>query len=335
MCASTNFSKGDKDRPRIRRITADRTGFNNPRKSAASAKSAVYSITAKTLLASSKTPDPWFGIKYTMNLFRGCQHHCIYCDSRSQCYGIADFDGEVLVKENALDLLRRELRSKRVKGYVGTGSMNDPYMPVERRLRLTRQALAILAEARFPVHVLTKSDLVLRDLDLLTAIDAATRTSTPGAVVSITITTADDALARRLEPSAPPPSARFAALARLAAAGLCTGVLLMPVLPFLEDDPANIRAIVERAADAGAHHVIPAWGVTLRDRQRDYFYAQLDQRFPGVRARYERAFGERYSATSPRAAELETLFGELAARFNLARTVAPYRAEKAEQLALL
>ena len=165
MCASTNFSKGDKARPQIwqiRRIAADKTGVKNPRKSAPSAKSAVYSITAKTLLSSSKDPDPWFGIKYTMNLFRGCQHHCIYCDSRSQCYGIADFDGEVLVKENALNLLRRELRSKRVKGYVGTGSMNDPYMPVERRLRLTRQALAILAEAHFPVHVLTKSDLVLR-----------------------------------------------------------------------------------------------------------------------------------------------------------------------------
>ena len=183
--------------------------------------------------------------------------------------------------------------------------------------------------------MLTKSDLVLRDLDLLTAIDAATRTSTPGAVVSITITTADDVLARQLEPSAPPPSARFAALERLATAGICTGVLLMPVLPFLEDDPMNIRAIVERAAAVGAHHVIPAWGVTLRDRQRDYFYTQLDQRFPGIRARYEHAFGERYSAPSPRAAELEALFCELAAHFDLARTVAPYREDNPEQLALL
>ena len=292
-------------------------------------------IEAKTLLSSSKEPDPWFGIKYTMNLFRGCQHHCIYCDSRSQCYGIADFDGEVLVKANAPELLRRELRSKRVKGYIGTGAMNDPYMPAERRLELTRRALAVIAEQRFPVHVLTKSDLVLRDLDLLLAIDAAAGGATPGAVVSITITTADDALARQLEPSAPSPSARFAALARLAAAGICTGVLLMPVLPFLEDDPANIRAIVERAAAAGAHHVIPAWGVTLRDRQRDYFYAQLDQRFPGLRARYERTFGERYFAPSPAADQLEALFCELAARFKLARTVPPYREEKAEQLVLL
>ena len=322
----------NQDRPRIRRIVADQTGEQNPRQSA---PSAVYPIQAKTLLSSSKQPDPWFGIKYTMNLFRGCQHHCIYCDSRSLCYGIANFDGEVLVKENALDLLQRELRSKRVKGYVGTGSMNDPYMPVERRLELTRCALAVIAEQRFPVHVLTKSDLVLRDLDLLAEIETTAGTNTPGAVVSITITTADDTLARQLEPSAPPPSARFAALERLAAAGICTGVLLMPVLPFLEDDPANIRAILARAAAAGVHHVIPSWGVTLRDRQRDHFYTELDRRFPGMRARYEQAFGERYVASSPRASELEALFCKLANSFNLARMVAPYQAESAEQLALL
>lgn len=292
-------------------------------------------IEAKTLLSSSKQPDHWFGIKYTMNLYRGCQHHCIYCDSRSQCYGIADFDGELLVKANAPELLRRELRSKHSKGYIGTGAMNDPYMPSERSQELTRRALAIIAECAFPVHVLTKSDLVLRDLDLLAAIEATCGGVTPGAVVSITITTADDTLARQLEPASPPPSARFQALAKLAAAGICCGVLLMPVLPFLEDDPENIRRIVETSHDAGAHHVIPSWGVTLRDRQRDHFYAQLDQRFPGLRARYERAFGDRYVATSPNAAQLEPLFCALAARHKLARTVAAYRAAEPEQLSLL
>ena len=298
-------------------------------------KAKYNTIEAKTLLSSSKEPDPWFGIKYTMNLFRGCQHHCIYCDSRSQCYGIADFDGEVLVKSNAPELLRRELRSKRTKGYVGTGAMNDPYMPAERRLELTRRALTIIAACGFPVHVLTKSDLVLRDLDLLAEIEATCGGATPGAVVSITITTADDDLARQLEPSAPPPSARFRALAQLAAQGICCGVLLMPVLPFLEDSPDNIRQIVECAHDAGARHVIPSWGVTLRDRQRDYFYAQLDQRFPGLRARYERAFGDRYFAASPAADQLEALFSTLAARYNLARTVPPYRAATPEQMSFL
>jgi len=139
---------------------------------------AVRTIEAKTLLASHKTPDAWFGIKYTLNLYRGCQHHCIYCDSRSECYGIEDFDGEVLVKANAVD--------------VSTGAMNDPYMPVERRLELTRRVLGVLAARLFPVHVMTKSDLVLRDLDLLAAIEAACGGVTPGAVVSISITCADD-----------------------------------------------------------------------------------------------------------------------------------------------
>lgn len=295
----------------------------------------VRNIEAKTLLSSHKTPDAWFGIKYTLNLYRGCQHHCIYCDSRSECYGIADFDGEVLVKANAVELLDRELRSKRVKGYVSTGAMNDPYMPVERRLGLTRRVLGVLAARRFPVHVMTKSDLVTRDLDLLAEIEAVCGGVTPGAVVSITITCADDALARKLEPAAPPPTARFAAIAELAARGICAGVLLMPVLPFLEDDPENIRQIVTRAHEAGARYVIPAWGVTLRDRQRDHFYDELDNRFPGLRDRYEESFGGAYSAHSPNAPALESLFTELAGRFNLARAVAPYRAPGPEQLALL
>src|SRR5512133_1666 len=115
----------------------------------------VREIQAKTLLSSAAHPAPWFGIKYTMNLYRGCQHHCVYCDSRSQCYGIEDFDGEVLVKANALALLRKELAHKRVKGYINTGSMNDAYMPLERQLGLTRRALEIIADFRFPVHLLT------------------------------------------------------------------------------------------------------------------------------------------------------------------------------------
>jgi DNA repair photolyase len=191
---------------------------------------AVRTIEAKTLLSSHKTPDSWFGIKYTMNLYRGCQHHCIYCDSRSECYGIADFDGEVLVKTNAVELLDRELRSKRVKGYVSTGAMNDPYMPVERRLELTRRVLSILAARRFPVHVMTKSDLVLRDLDLLAAIEAACSGVTPGVVVSITITCADDALARQIEPAAPSPSARLPNWLRTASAPACCSCRCSPSL---------------------------------------------------------------------------------------------------------
>ncbi len=295
----------------------------------------VREIEAKTLLSSSRQPDPWFGIKYTMNLYRGCQHRCIYCDSRQECYGIENFDGEVLVKANALDLLRRELRSKRVKGYVGTGSMNDPYMPLERELRLTGRALEIIAELRFPVHVLTKSDLVLRDIETLAAIEQAAGGAAPGAVVSFTVTTADDDLARKLEPGAPPPSARFGALATFATRGIATGIMLMPVLPFIEDDPDNIRQIVEQAHACGACHVVAAFGMTLRDRQRAHYYQQLDRLFPGLQERYQRSFGERYSAAARRATQLEAIFSELVGRYGLARVVAPYRIDEARQLPLL
>ncbi len=295
----------------------------------------IREIEAKTLLSAAKTPDPWFGIKYTMNLYRGCQHRCIYCDSRSECYGIADFDGELLVKANALDLLRKELRRKRAKGYVGTGSMNDPYMPAERELRLTRGALEILAEHAFPVHVLTKSDLVLRDADLLAEVERrAASPQSPGAVVSFTITTADDDLARQIEPGAPSPWRRFAALETLSKQGLCTGVMLMPVLPFLEDDPESVAEVVRRAASCGARHVVPAFGVTLRDRQRDHFYRELDARFPGVRERYERSFGNRYSAPARNTAGLEAVFAELAARHSLVSCVAPWVPPGTGQLAL-
>jgi DNA repair photolyase len=283
----------------------------------------VREIQAKTLLSSAKEPDPWFGIKYTMNLYRGCMHRCIYCDSRSLCYGIEDFDGEILVKANAIDLLRRELPRKRVKGYIGTGSMNDPYMPLERHTRLTARALEVIAEQRFPVHVLTKSDLVLRDVDLLKAIAEATG-GPEGALVSFTITTADDELAEKLEPGAAEPTARFGALEMLAAAGLRTGVMLMPVLPFIEDSVENITEVVTRARACGASHVVAFFGMTLRDRSRMYYYAQLDRLFPGLRERYEQTYGQSYGAASPQAARLEAVFAELATHYNLARCVPPY-----------
>ncbi len=168
-----------------------------------------------------------------MNLYRGCQHRCIYCDSRSECYQIEDFDGEVIVKVNAVDLLADQLPRKRIKGTIGTGSMNDPYMPIEKQYNLTGQALAVIAENRFPVHVLTKSDLVLRDIDTLTEI------SKTFAAVSFTITTADDQLGKKLEPGAPLVSRRFKPWP-IAQRGIHTGVLLMPLLPMIEDTPENV-----------------------------------------------------------------------------------------------
>jgi DNA repair photolyase len=277
----------------------------------------IKEIEARTLLSTVRQPDPWFGLKYNLNLYRGCQHQCIYCDSRSECYRIEDFS-DILVKANAVELLRKELPRKRVKGTIGFGAMNDPYMPIEAERQLTRQALEIIAGCQFPVHIITKSDLVLRDIDLLQQI------SRTYAAISLTITTADDALAKKLEPGAPSPTRRFAAMRRLADAGILTGVTLMPVLPFIEDSEDSIRSLITLAAENGARYILSAFGVTLRDRQRDWYYRHLDRFFPGLRERYEKAYGERYGCSSPNAGRLERLTQKLCTQFGIPRRMPKY-----------
>jgi DNA repair photolyase len=182
--------------------------------------------------------------------------------------------------------------------------MNDPYMPVEKRYQLVRGALGIINEYGFPVHILTKSDLVLRDLDLLLKI------SRPYAAVSFTITTVDDQLAAVIEPAAPRPSARLKAMELLAEAGILTGVTMMPILPFLEDDSENIRKIVRQSASHGASYIIPAFGVTLRPGSREYFFRKLDSHFPGVKEKYIRAYGDSYECSVPDWRELAGVFQE-------------------------
>ncbi len=288
----------------------------------------IKEIRARVLLAHVRQPDTWFGLQYNLNLYRGCAHRCIYCDSRSECYQIENFDGEVLVKVNAIELLRQELARKRVKGTIGLGSMNDPFMPLPPRFSLTRQALAVIAEFDFPVHIVTKSDRVLQELETLRRLNQV------HASVSFTITTADDALARQLEPGAPSPSARFAAMEVLAAHGIQTGVTMMPILPFLEDNAENITAIVEQAAAHGAAYILPGLGMTLRDRQRAYYYRQLDALFPGVREKYERTYGDRYSCDVPDAARLSRLFNELCQHHRLATRFPVYQPPAQQQLTL-
>ncbi|MFH1524713.1 MAG: radical SAM protein [Chloroflexota bacterium] len=275
----------------------------------------IKEIQAKTLLARVKGPDDWFGLYYNFNLYRGCQHQCIYCDSRSECYQIEDFNHDVLVKANAIELLRKELASKRVVGTIGTGSMNDPYMPLEKDIRLTRRALEAIAEFHFPVHIITKSDLVLRDLDLLKEIGQVY------AAVTFTITTADDALSKTLEPGAPVSSRRLETMRALSENGLLTGVTMMPILPFIEDNEENIARIVTLAHENGASYILPAFGMTLRDRQRAYYYAKLDRHFPGLRVRYEKTFGERYSAHAQNRARLEQVFTELCRQYGIAERI--------------
>jgi len=288
----------------------------------------IKEIQAQVLLSHSKQPDPWFGLKYNMNLYRGCCHRCVYCDSRSECYQIENFDGDVLVKVNAIELLRKELASKRVKGPIGLGSMNDPFMPLPPGVSLTGQALAVIAEFSFPVHIITKSALVLQELETLQ------RISQVYASISFTITTADDALAAKIEPGSSRPSARFAAMKTLAMHGIQTGITMMPILPFIEDNEENITAIVEQAAANGASYIIPWMGMTLRDRQRAYYYRQLDALFPGIREKYERTYGDHYSCDTPNAPRLYRLFNTLCEKHHIETSLPLYEPLAAQQLNL-
>lgn len=263
----------------------------------------IEEIQSKTILNHVKQPETWFGLKYNMNIYRGCQHQCIYCDSRSDCYRLGDL-AHIRVKVNALELLEDVLPRKRVLGTIGFGSMNDPYMPIEKEYRMVRGALSIIFEQGFPVHVLTKSDLVLRDLDLLQGI------SEIYAAVSFTVTTTDDSLAAKVEPGAPRPSVRFKAMRALAKSGILTGVTMMPVLPFIEDDPKNIRQIVRGAKKHGASYIIPAFGMTLRPGSREYYYQKLDAHFPGIKEKYIQAFAGSYQCSVPNWQELNEIFVE-------------------------
>ncbi|MCJ7622235.1 MAG: radical SAM protein [Anaerolineaceae bacterium] len=288
----------------------------------------IKEIKVKGILNHVRQPDTWFGLKYNMNLYWGCQHQCIYCDSRSECYQIEDFNNDVLIKVNAVDLLEKALARKRVKGTIGTGSMNDPYMPLEEKTNLTGRALEVIARFHFPVHVITKSSLVLRDMDSLIEINRVY------AAVTFTVTTADDELGKKLEPGAPLVSERLRAMKELAQNGILTGVTMMPILPFIEDTLENITAIVEQAHKNGAFYILPAFGMTLRDRQREYYYAKLDKLFPGIREKYERLYGIQYGVSVPNAAVLQSRFKQLCDQYGIQQQMPFYQSDNSRQLEL-
>ena len=260
-------------------------------------------IPAKHLLHRSRSTE-WFGTDHTMNIYRGCCHGCLYCDSRSGCYQIGEFD-RVRAKADALRILRDDLARKVRPAFITMGSMSDPYNPFEKELQLTRHALELIDAYQCGVAAATKSDLIVRDIDLYRLIQDHSPV-----ICKLTVTTADDALAAKLEPHAPPPSRRLAALEALSGAGLFAGVLLMPVLPFLEDGDGSVLAVVEGAARAGARFIYPAFGVTMRPGQREYFLDGLERAFPGrgLRERYLRRYGDRYQCASPRAGALWDIF---------------------------
>lgn len=251
-----------------------------------------------------------------MNIYRGCTHGCIYCDSRSTCYQMHHPFEDIEVKENAPILLEKALKSKRKKCMIGTGSMSDPYMPLEKKLGMTRQCLEIIDHYGFGATVITKSDLVLRDIDLLKRINAHSK-----AVVQMTLTTADDNLCQILEPHVCPTSKRFEALMELHKNGIPTVVWLSPFLPYINDNEENFRQLLSMCVKAHVKGIICfGIGVTLREGNREYFYQKLDEHFPGLKEFYIRTYGNSYMVNSPNHYRLMKLFENTCKKYNILYT---------------
>jgi len=259
-------------------------------------------IKAKTILSKVKYGDSWYGVDYNMNLYRGCPHGCIYCDSRSNCYHIDNFDVPKL-KENALLILENELSKKRDHGVVGIGSMSDTYNPLELKYEQTRKALKLLSKYNFGVSIDTKSDLILRDLDLLKEIN-----SKNNVIIKFTITTPNDELSKIIEPNVCISSKRFEAIKELSDNGIFTGIMMNPVLPFITDNIEDIKLLVKKAYESGAKFIQTYMGMTLRENQRDYYYEMLDKHFKGLREKYIKYYGERYNCAIPNYKELYKVF---------------------------
>lgn len=254
----------------------------------------MHFVTAKGILSP----------KNGMNLYRGCSHGCIYCDSRSKCYHMEHAFEDIEVKENAMELLEYALKHKRQKCMIGTGSMTDPYIPLEMELEHVRKALSLIYGYGFGFTVITKSDRILRDLDLLQKINEKTK-----CVVQMTLTTYDEELCRKIEPHVSTTGERFAALKRLRDAGIPTVVWLTPLLPFINDTEENLSGILELCVEAGVYGVINfGMGLTLREGNREYFYRQLDRLFPGLKEKYIRTYGNRYEIESQNSSGLMKLF---------------------------
>lgn len=248
-----------------------------------------------------------------INLYRGCLHGCIYCDSRSKCYHMEHDFTDIEVKENAIELLEQALRRRRKKCMIGTGAMTDPYLPLEMEVGNVRRALELIEQYGFGVTVHTKSDRVLRDIDLLQKINQETK-----AVVQMTLTTYNEELCKKIEPNVSTTGERFAALKEFRTAGIPTVVWLSPILPFLNDTKENISGILEMCREAGVYGVICfGMGLTLREGNREYFYAQLDRLFPGMRERYIRMYGNQYIIGSPKNKELMQLFYDMCERYKI------------------
>ena len=248
-----------------------------------------------------------------MNIYRGCSHGCIYCDSRSHCYQFTHPFEDIEVKINAPDLLEKALSSKRKKCMIGTGSMSDPYMHCEKNLRLTRRCLEIIYNHGFGATVLTKSDMILEDIDLIEKINNDTKF-----VVQMTLTTYDDDLCKILEPNVCNTKRRIEVLEEMQKRGIPTIVWLTPVLPFINDTEENITAILNECARTSVKGIVNfGMGVTLREGDREYFYAALDKHFPYLKQKYIATYGNAYEVTSPNAKHLYQVFKKICKENNM------------------
>ena len=242
-----------------------------------------------------------------MNLYRGCTHGCIYCDSRSKCYHMEHAFEDVEIKENAIDLLENTLKRKRLKCMLSTGSMTDPYLPLEDEFGSVRKALSLAYKYGFGFTLITKSNRVLKDLDLLKAINDKTK-----CVVQMTLTTYDEDLCKKIEPNVSTTKERVEALKKLNEAGIPTVVWLCPILPFINDTEENIKGILNYCIEAKVYGVICfGMGLTLREGNREYFYNQLDQSFPNIKDKYIQTYGMQYQINSPNHTTLMKLFHQL------------------------
>ena len=239
-----------------------------------------------------------------MNIYRGCSHGCVYCDSRSRCYQFTHPFEDIEVKQNAPELLVKALKSKRQKCMIGTGAMSDPYMHCEEKLRLTRKCLEIILQYGFGAAIQTKSDRILQDIDLLDEINRSAK-----CVVQMTLTTWDDDLCRVLEPNVCNTKRRIEVLEEMQKRGIPTVVWLTPILPFINDTEENITAILDECVRVGVKGIIDfGMGLTLREGDREYYYAALDKHFPGMKERYIKRYGNAYELPSPNAGKLTEIF---------------------------
>lgn len=245
--------------------------------------------------------------KNGMNIYRGCSHGCIYCDSRSRCYGFTHDFEDIEVKQNAVKLLEEALRAKRKRCMIGTGSMCDPYLPAEENLKLTHQCLELIDKYEYGIAIQTKSTRILRDIDLLSSINRKAK-----AVVQMTMTTFDEPLCKIIEPNVSTTKERYEALLQFKEAGIPTIVWLSPILPFINDTEENIRGILDYCIRANVKGIICfGMGVTLREGDREYFYQALDKHFPGLKGKYINTYGNAYEVPSPNEKTLMKLLKEI------------------------